>query len=123
MNLRDPYIDCDGSLRLPRIKTRKKKSNTRQLIATVISDAVAGTPYPAFPNRMRRSLAKIASFPLRRDCSLTEATRPKFFPPLPWIVTKFAPPQATGFEFPHQSFDLLAALPLPNANLADFSHA
>jgi hypothetical protein len=39
------------------------------------------------------------------------------------LVTKFAPPQSTGFEFPHQSFDLLAASPLPNANLSDFRHA
>jgi hypothetical protein len=41
MNPRDPYIDCDGNLRLLRIKTRKKKSNARQLIATVISGAGA----------------------------------------------------------------------------------
>jgi hypothetical protein len=38
------------------------------------------------------------------------------------LVTKFAPPQSTGFEFPHQSFDLLAASSLPNANLSDFRH-
>jgi hypothetical protein len=41
MKPRDPYIDCDGNIRLPRIKTRKKKSNARPLIATVISDAGA----------------------------------------------------------------------------------
>jgi hypothetical protein len=39
------------------------------------------------------------------------------------LLTKFAPPQSTGFEFPHQSFDLLAVLPLPNANLSDFRRA
>jgi hypothetical protein len=39
------------------------------------------------------------------------------------FVTKFAPPQSTGFEFPQKSFDLLAASPLPNANLFDFCHA
>jgi hypothetical protein len=39
------------------------------------------------------------------------------------LLTKFAPPQPTGFEFPHQSLDLLAASPLPNANLSDFRHA
>jgi len=39
------------------------------------------------------------------------------------FVTKFASPQSTGFEFPHQSFDLLAASPLPNANLSDFRDA
>jgi hypothetical protein len=39
------------------------------------------------------------------------------------LVTKFAPPQPTGFEFSHQSLDLLAASPLPNANLSDFRHA
>jgi hypothetical protein len=38
------------------------------------------------------------------------------------LVTKFAPSQSTGFEFPHQSFHLLAASPLPNANLSDFRH-
>jgi hypothetical protein len=39
------------------------------------------------------------------------------------FATKFAVPQSIGFEFPHQSFDLLAASPLPNANLSDFRHA
>jgi hypothetical protein len=39
------------------------------------------------------------------------------------FVTKFAPAQSTGFEFRHQPFDLLAASPLPNANLFDFRHA
>src|SRR6476660_6904499 len=39
------------------------------------------------------------------------------------FVTKFAPPQSAGFEFRHQLFDLLAASPLPNANLSDFCHA
>jgi hypothetical protein len=39
------------------------------------------------------------------------------------LLTKFTPPQPTGFEFRHQPFDLLAALPLPNANLSDFRHA
>jgi hypothetical protein len=39
------------------------------------------------------------------------------------LLTKFAPPQPTGFEFPHQSLDLLAASPLPNASLSDFRHA
>jgi hypothetical protein len=39
------------------------------------------------------------------------------------FLTKFAPPQSTGFEFRHQSFDLLAVSPLPNANLSDFRHA
>ncbi|MGA8658910.1 MAG: hypothetical protein WB586_22495, partial [Chthoniobacterales bacterium] len=39
------------------------------------------------------------------------------------LVTKFAPPQSTGFEFSYQSFDLLAASPLPNAYLSDFRHA
>ena len=31
--------------------------------------------------------------------------------------------QTAGFEFRHQMFDLLAASPLPNANLSDFRHA
>jgi hypothetical protein len=39
------------------------------------------------------------------------------------LVTKFAPPQSTGFEFPHQSFGLLAASPFPNTYLSDFRHA
>jgi len=39
------------------------------------------------------------------------------------LLTKFTPPQPTGFEFRHQSFDLLAASPLPNPNLSDFRHA
>jgi hypothetical protein len=39
------------------------------------------------------------------------------------LLTKFAPPQSTGFEFPDQSFDLLAVSPPPNANLSDFGHA
>jgi hypothetical protein len=39
------------------------------------------------------------------------------------LATKFAPPQSAGFEFRHQLFDLLAASPLPNANLSDFCHA
>jgi hypothetical protein len=39
------------------------------------------------------------------------------------LATKFAPPQSTGFEFRRQSFDFLAASPLPNANLSDFRHA
>ena len=39
------------------------------------------------------------------------------------LVTKFAPPQPTGFEFRHQLFDLLAASPLLNANFSDFRHA
>src|SRR5260370_27130225 len=39
------------------------------------------------------------------------------------FLTKFAPAQSTAFEFRHQSFDLLAASPLPNANLFDFRHA
>jgi hypothetical protein len=38
------------------------------------------------------------------------------------FVTKFALPQSTAFEFRHQPFDLLAASPLPNANLSDFRH-
>jgi hypothetical protein len=39
------------------------------------------------------------------------------------FVTKFALPHSTGFESPHQSFDLMATSPLPNANLSDFRHA
>jgi hypothetical protein len=39
------------------------------------------------------------------------------------LLTKFTPPQPTGFEFRHQAFDLLAASPLPKANLSDFRHA
>jgi hypothetical protein len=39
------------------------------------------------------------------------------------LLTKFAPPQSTGFEFCHQPSDLLAASPFPNANLSDFHHA
>jgi hypothetical protein len=39
------------------------------------------------------------------------------------LLTKFTPPQSTGFEFCHQAFDLLAASPLLNANLSDFRHA
>jgi hypothetical protein len=39
------------------------------------------------------------------------------------LPTKFTPQQPTGFEFRHQPFDLLAASPLPNANLSDFRHA
>jgi hypothetical protein len=39
------------------------------------------------------------------------------------FVTKFAPAHSTGFEFLHQSFDLSAASPLPNAYLFDFRHA
>jgi hypothetical protein len=38
-------------------------------------------------------------------------------------LTKFTPPQPTGFEFRHQPFDLLAASPPSNANLSDFRHA
>ena len=34
------------------------------------------------------------------------------------LLTKFALPQSTGFEFCHQPSDLLAASPLPNANLS-----
>ena len=49
MNPKDPYIDCDGNMRLPRIKTRKKKSNVPQLIATVISDARARVLLRAAP--------------------------------------------------------------------------
>jgi hypothetical protein len=32
MNPRDPFIDCDGNVRLPRIKTRKKKEMRDKLI-------------------------------------------------------------------------------------------
>jgi hypothetical protein len=39
------------------------------------------------------------------------------------VLTKFTPLQPTGFEFRHQTFDLLAASPLANANLSDFRHA
>jgi hypothetical protein len=39
------------------------------------------------------------------------------------LLTKFTPPQSLIFGFRHQAFDLLAALPLPNANLSDFRHA
>jgi hypothetical protein len=38
------------------------------------------------------------------------------------LVTKFASARSTGFKFRHQSFDLLAASPLPNASLSDFRH-
>jgi hypothetical protein len=37
-------------------------------------------------------------------------------------LTKFTPPQPTGFEFRHQPFGLLAASPPSNANLSDFRH-
>jgi hypothetical protein len=56
----------------------------------------------------------------------TELAIPGFFGckrPARMLLTKFAPPQSTAFEFPHQLFDLLAASPLPNANLSDFRHA
>jgi hypothetical protein len=38
------------------------------------------------------------------------------------LLTKFAPPKSTGFEFPHQSLNFLAASPLPDANLYNFRH-
>jgi hypothetical protein len=38
------------------------------------------------------------------------------------LLTEFAPPKSTGFEFPHQSLNFLAASPLPDANLYNFRH-
>jgi hypothetical protein len=82
----------------------------------------APLPFALYPSHLH--LDQSLTFPLSLDFhpapfepTLQCAKRQIMF------VTKFAPTQSTGFEFPHQSFDLFAASPLPNANLFDFCHA
>jgi hypothetical protein len=85
---------------------RRPPANTTQR-ASSRSAAVALQPSHLHLNQSLTFVLPVDFHPAPFEPTLQCAQRQSMF------VTKFAPPQSTGFEFCHQSFDLLAASPLP----------